>query len=100
LSYINSGGGLITSEWTTWGNADHGFMATLAPAFPVTPSTTFDSNSTLKYTQSTPDPVLDAGLPSSFFFLPTMTAEQKHNLSPKPEQPSFLPAPAAFQVMD
>jgi hypothetical protein len=68
LNYVNGGGGLLTGEWTVWSNAARGYNTILAPLFPVIPSTTFDYNSPITYTQATANAILDNGLPSSFTF--------------------------------
>jgi hypothetical protein len=68
LNYVNGGGGLLTGEWTVWGNAAEGFNTVLAPLLPVIPSTAFDYNSPITYSESTPNAVLNSGLPSSFTF--------------------------------
>jgi hypothetical protein len=68
LNYVNGGGGLLTGEWTVWGNAAEGFNTILAPLFPVIPSTAYNYTSPITYTQATPNSVLNSGLPSSFTF--------------------------------
>jgi hypothetical protein len=68
LNYVSSGGGLLTGEWSVWGNAAEGFNTTLAPLFPVIPSTAYNYSSQITYTQATANAVLNNGLPSSFTF--------------------------------
>jgi len=68
VNYVNGGGGLLTGEWTVWGNANEGINAVLAPVLPVIPSTAFNSNSPITYTQTTANSILNNGLPSSFTF--------------------------------
>jgi hypothetical protein len=47
LNFIQAGGGLVTGEWSVWTNDDEGNLTTLAPAFPVVPTTVFDYSSPL-----------------------------------------------------
>lgn len=68
LNYIDGGGGLVTGEWSVWTNGARGNNTILEPALPVTPTGTYDYNSPITYTVSTPNGTLDAGLPSSFTF--------------------------------
>jgi PEP-CTERM motif len=68
VNYVNGGGGLLTSEWTVWGNAAAGNNTILAPVLPVIPSTDVSFRSPITYTQTTANSVLNSGLPSSFTF--------------------------------
>ncbi len=68
VNYVNGGGGLLTGEWTVWGNAADGHNTILAPVLPVIPSTVFDYSNPITYTQTTANSVLNNGLPSSFTF--------------------------------
>jgi hypothetical protein len=65
-NFVNSGGGMVTSEWALWDTVSQGKFTTLAPLFPVVPTATFSSPSTGVFTQTTANMVLNAGLPSSF----------------------------------
>lgn len=67
VTFVNNGGGLITSEWTNWKVGSNSF-ATLNPILPVVPTTRYTGGSALIYTLAAFDPVLAAGLPSSFGF--------------------------------
>lgn len=58
----------MTGEWTVWGNDQEGYNTILAPLLPVTPSTLYNSNSSITYTQAAANSILDNGLPSSFTF--------------------------------
>lgn len=58
----------MTGEWTIWGNAHEGYDPILAPVFPVVPSSLYNYNSPITYSQATANAVLDSGLPSSFTF--------------------------------
>jgi hypothetical protein len=91
LNYVATGGGLVTGEWTIWGNADAGFNGILAPALPVTPSTTFDQAGAT-YTIATPDATLDNGLPSAFSFTPYDNGGTETHFQPKAGATSFFSA--------
>jgi hypothetical protein len=68
LNYVNGGGGLLTGEWTVWNNAALGYNTILAPLLPVIPSSAYNYNSPITYSQATANSVLNNGLPSSFTF--------------------------------
>jgi hypothetical protein len=71
VNYVAGGGGLVTGEWTVWGIGVEGFNQTLKTILPVIPQTNYDSfnyNSPITYSVSTPNTVLNSGLPSSFTF--------------------------------
>jgi hypothetical protein len=68
LSFINSGGGLVTGEWVVWGvNGMTDYDQALGVAFPTT-SKDYYSGSSTSYIQATPDSILNSGVPSSFNF--------------------------------
>jgi hypothetical protein len=68
LAFIESGGGLVTGEWTLYDARDGGtWFKSLEFAFPGE----YQDDSTAvaaTFTSVTPDPVLNAGLPDSFDF--------------------------------
>ena len=66
-SFVQAGGGLITSEWTNW-KVGSGRFSTLKSILPVVSTTQYTGGSTITYTQVTSDRELNAGLPSSFAF--------------------------------
>jgi PEP-CTERM motif len=68
LNYVNGGGGLLTGEWTAWGNAQEAYNTILAPLLPVTPSQAYNASGSITYSQATANSVLNNGLPSSFTF--------------------------------
>jgi PEP-CTERM motif len=68
LNYVSGGGGLLTGEWTVWGNAAEGYNTILAPLLPVIPTVSYNYNSPITYTQATANAVLNSGLASSFTF--------------------------------
>jgi PEP-CTERM motif len=71
VNYVKAGGGLLTGEWTVWGIGVEGYNQILKTIIPVIPQTNYDSynyNSPITYTLSTPNAILNTGLPSSFTF--------------------------------
>lgn len=66
VNFINSGGGLVTNEWTIWKTVSHNAFATLSTAFPVVPTAAFNGGGTTTYTQATPESMINAGLPAAF----------------------------------
>ncbi|MBL8851345.1 MAG: PEP-CTERM sorting domain-containing protein [Planctomycetaceae bacterium] len=70
VDFVTNGGGLITGEWTTWRG---GTFATLAPLFPTTTDGSYIGGAgmevSVRYSQVTADPVINAGLPSSMDFV-------------------------------
>ena len=67
VSFVQAGGGLVTSEWTNW-KVGSGSFAILQDILPVVSSTQYTGGSTITYTQSTADSVINAGLPTSMTF--------------------------------
>ncbi len=71
VNYVAGGGGLVTGEWTDWGIGVEGFnqiLKTIIPVIPQTDYSSFSYNSPITYSVSTPNSVLNSGLPSSFTF--------------------------------
>ena len=69
LEFVDSGGGLITTEWFVWKNGAHQHFNTLYAAIPVESTPAFRDNSwRVTYNESTSDPILGRGIPSSFTF--------------------------------
>lgn len=68
VNFVNSGGGLITTEWIIYNNGTSAgtAYATLAPILPATYGSTWNSVVQTTFSQITPDPIMNAGLPSSF----------------------------------
>jgi hypothetical protein len=67
--FVQSGGGLVTGEWLLWRTVSNpSSFSVLKSALPVTTTGAFRGGSTATYTESTPDPVVNAGLPDSFTF--------------------------------
>jgi len=65
LSYVNNGGGLITSEWTLWAGGQFGIIAA---AFPAVYGGTYTNAALTTYSINVADPVMDFNLPASFTF--------------------------------
>ena len=67
--FVAHGGGLITGEWTTWKNS----FDVLMPLFPTTTDGSYIGGAgwmiSVRYAQDTPDPIINAGLPSSMDFV-------------------------------
>jgi hypothetical protein len=68
VNFVNAGGGLITTEWIIYNNGTSGgtAYATLMPILPATYGSTWNSASQTTFSQVTPDPIMNADLPSSF----------------------------------
>ena len=68
ITYVSTGGALVTGEWLAW-NVDLGGSHTdLAPLLPVSATGSVVTGETTTYSVETPDPVLGDGVPSSFTF--------------------------------
>jgi len=67
-SYVQGGGGLVTSELLVWMTAAQANFQTLQDAIPVVPTSRFDFADPITYTQAAANPVLNQGVPSSFAF--------------------------------
>ena len=84
VNYVNGGGGLLTGEWTVYGNAFLGYNPTLAPVLPVTPSTVQSFGNLITYTQSTAtNSVLNKDLPPSFTFIADSNGGTETYFQPK-----------------
>jgi hypothetical protein len=66
IAWVNGGGRLVTSEWVTYYAYPGGRYGPLEPILPVIPSTSYSSFTSTQLTVVTVDPVINAGLPSSF----------------------------------
>ncbi len=68
VNFVNNGGGLITTEWIIYNNGTSGGVvyATLMPILPATYANTWNSIAQTTFSQVTPDPIINAGLPASF----------------------------------
>jgi hypothetical protein len=63
-SFIDGGGGLVSTEWLLWEHATSGNYATLAPVVPATYAGSYAQTTT--YRVATPAHVIATGLPTSF----------------------------------
>jgi hypothetical protein len=69
VNYVNSGGGLVTSEWLMQDIVNGHQFQTLYPVLPFSPG--FDiatSNTPITFSALTKDPVMNANLPNTFAF--------------------------------
>ncbi len=66
--FVNSGGGLVTSEWLVWKRAAQGSFTDLFDAIPVVASSGFAGGSPITYTVVTADAILNDGVASPFTF--------------------------------
>jgi hypothetical protein len=87
VNYINSGGGLVTGEWLVWKSAYQ--FQTLAPVLPVLASTIYSSHSPITYSAATAQPILNAGLPTSFTFAADSFSGTETYFAPKPSATAF-----------
>jgi len=82
VDVINRGGGFVTTEWSVW-KSGAGSLVTLANAFAVSPSATFNGSSPATYTQVTAQATVNAGLPTNFTFALDSYAGTNNSLIPK-----------------
>ena len=68
LDYVSGGGGIVTSEWFIWSLGAGSRFSMLNPLAPVEPATAFNGATSTTYTQMTPNPIVNKGLPGSFSF--------------------------------
>lgn len=85
--YLCNGGGLVTGEWFTWNTTRgvHGFLDNVVPV--SAPS--YNGATSTTYTQDTPDPVLNDGLPSSLIFTLANVGGSEASLQAKPDATVF-----------
>jgi hypothetical protein len=67
VNYVGGGGGLVTCEWVVW-KAAIGGLQILETALPAAPASGYRYTSPVTYTQATPDPILNAGVPPVLTF--------------------------------
>jgi hypothetical protein len=69
IDWVNAGGRLVTSEWVIYYTySGGGKFETLGPILPGTQTFQYGQGLGTTYTSVTPDPAINAGLPSSFAF--------------------------------
>jgi hypothetical protein len=86
VNFVSGGGGLVTGEWTVWKSAAQvGVFQTLDDAIPVVPTGLFRTAiGPTVYTQSTPDPILNAGVPATFSFVADNIGGTETQFNPRP----------------
>jgi hypothetical protein len=84
LNYISAGGGLVTSEWLVWKTGAQNVFNTLETAIPVFATASFRTAAQVTYSEVTPDPTLNAGLPDSLTFNATNIQGTETQFNPKP----------------
>ncbi|MBS1715771.1 MAG: hypothetical protein JST30_15700 [Armatimonadetes bacterium] len=65
LSFVNNGGGLITSEWTLWLVASGRFQD-LKNAFPSVETTSYNGDTMHHFQKVTPETTINSGMPDDF----------------------------------
>jgi hypothetical protein len=83
INWVNCGGGLVTTEWTTWKIGSGGFQL-IDAIFPAARTAAYGSPAMETYTKVVADPTLNAGLPDSFSFTTTNFSGTESNLNPRP----------------
>ncbi len=69
IDWVNAGGRLVTSEWVVYySGAVAGKFTTLGSIIPAVQSFDYQLTASATYTQVTPDPAINAGLPAEFSF--------------------------------
>jgi hypothetical protein len=89
VSWVNSGGRLVTSEWVSYYAYPTGRFGLLDPILPATHNFPFGGALTETFTQVTADPVINAGLPASFSFPLTSFSGTEVFTNPKPGANSY-----------
>jgi hypothetical protein len=83
INWVNCGGGLVTTEWTTWKIGSGGFQL-IDAIFPAARTAAYGSPAMETYTKVSSDATLNAGLPDSFSFTTTNYSGTESNLNPRP----------------
>ena len=83
VNFVDSGGGLVTGEPVLTQAAWPGNFKTLAQVFPAYDGGANTFNSPLVFTASTTNPVINAGLPSTFSFAAARNFDTETYLLPK-----------------
>jgi len=84
FEFVRNGGGLVTNEWTVWKAAAQDSFEVISPYFPSELDSPFSSVSTMTFTQTTPEPTLNAGLDPEFTFPLTNVAGTHTFIAAKP----------------
>jgi len=88
VNYVNSGGGLVTSEYLMEKTVAQNDFQVLNAAIPVASSNILTDNSSITFGKLTSDPVMTAKLPNSFTF-------QAANPSGSPTEAYYIPKAGA-----
>ena len=88
IDFVCKGGGLITSEWTTYNVYVRRTFQALGLIVP-SQYTSWTSTAGATFTIDTPDPVINAGLPDQFTFPLTSLGGTESNISPREGATSF-----------
>lgn len=83
INWVNCGGGLVTTEWTTWKIGTGGFQL-IDAVFPAARTSNYNTLASETFVQVTPDPTINAGLPESFTFMTTNYSGTESYLNPRP----------------
>jgi hypothetical protein len=82
INWVNCGGGLVTTEWTTWKIGSSAFQL-IDAIFPAARTTAYGSPQTETFIKVTDDATLNAGLPDSFTFMTDNYSGTESNLNPR-----------------
>jgi len=99
VDFVQSGGGFVTTEWYCYNMGVYGVGATLEPITGEDLSVYNGYRSAVEsvtYTVETADPVLTAGLPASFSFVPDEYAGTELNMTPRAGATAFLSSDSGF----
>ncbi len=83
INWVNCGGGLVTTEWTTW-KIGSGSFQLIDAIFPAARTTAYSYVTTETYVKATPDDTINTGLPDSFTFTTTDYGGTESQLTPRP----------------
>ena len=84
FEFVRNGGGLVTNEWTVWKAAAQGSFEIISPYFPSELDSPFSTLATMTFTQTTPEPTLNAGLDPQFTFPLTSVSGTHTFIAAKP----------------
>jgi PEP-CTERM motif-containing protein len=73
----------VAGEWLVWKIPGQGAFDILVDAIPVLPTLAFRSATQVSYSEVTPEPTLNAGLPDSFTFNATNISGTETQFNPK-----------------
>jgi hypothetical protein len=82
INWVNCGGGLVTTEWTTWKIGSGNFQL-IDAIFPAARTTAYGSPSPVTYTQVTAEPTINRGLSAMITFMTTSYGGTESFLTPR-----------------